>query len=121
MIQKTKYFYTYYDNQTDEEWLATKKAGYTSPTWFYLTISEEGKDLGNCLVKLTKGYYNILSLSIIPSMRGKGYGTQLIGYVKSLGKDIKINSEIDAVKFYEKLGFVTTNKITREMKWIFVK
>jgi GNAT superfamily N-acetyltransferase len=50
-------------------------------------------------------YHELMKLEVLPGYKGKGYGTALVEYAKSLGLPVKTNVRLGAQEFFLKLGF----------------
>jgi inorganic pyrophosphatase len=67
----------------------------------------KNKLIGIIGINKLNDYIEILHLGVHPDYRSKGIGTQLIDYVKKMGKTIKLETDGDAVIFYKNYGFTT--------------
>lgn len=50
-------------------------------------------------------YLELWKLEVLPDYQGRGYGTALVNYAKSLNLPIKTNARQQSSKFWERMGF----------------
>ena len=81
----------------------------------YIIILDDGYPIATCrFFELEKETATIGRVVVLPDYRGKGLGKKVIDeaeeWIKELGyKEIIIDSRVEAVKFYEKLGYNLVN------------
>lgn len=62
-------------------------------------------------VRIADGYAKIERVAVLSPYQGQGFGRQLIAYIVedipnwSTAESVKLGSQINAIPFYEKLGF----------------
>ncbi|NOZ34247.1 MAG: GNAT family N-acetyltransferase [Chlorobi bacterium] len=75
----------------------------------HFLIFFEGKPAGTSRVRITKEGIKIERVAVYKSFRGKNIGIDLVQYIMNeyipAKKKIYLNSQVQAMLFYEKLGF----------------
>lgn len=65
-----------------------------------------------CTIRIFEedSYYKFGRIAVLEEHRNKGYGLAMVMYMidKMPGKNFKVSSQIHAVPFYEKIGFVVS-------------
>jgi GNAT superfamily N-acetyltransferase len=56
-----------------------------------------------------QNYLELWKLEVIPEYQGKGYGSALVEFAKSLGLPIKTNPRVKSKEFWEKMGFLSVD------------
>ena len=113
----------FYEQEQINEWLSTIKLEniqdqLNNTTW--IVIKNNNEILGFAQYSLEdKELYQI---QINPDEQGKGYGRELYNYIENdfrinKIKQISLFATLNAVKFYEKLGF----SVTKEIKFKLLK
>jgi len=101
----------------------------------FLVMELESKIIGYCISIIEKKHIgHIISIAILPEYRRKGSGKLLLNEAisKLMEKNVKIiklevsESNIPAIKMYEKLGFIKVDKIEHYYPdgsscWIMIK
>jgi ribosomal-protein-alanine N-acetyltransferase len=74
-------------------------------------VYDDNKVLGFIELDILPDYVDIINIVVNPNFRNIGIGNKLINYVWNKYKKVPLNIEvsinnINALKFYEKLGFI---------------
>ncbi len=84
----------------------------------HFLIFFKGKPVGTSRVRITEEGVKIERFAVYKNYRGKNIGAELFREIMneyiSLKKKIYLNSQVQAMKFYEKFGFVKTGKMFYE-------
>lgn len=59
----------------------------------------------NHYVEAPTDFFELMKLEVLPGYKGKGYGTALVEFAKSLDLPVKTNVRLGAQEFFLKLGF----------------
>ncbi len=113
----------FYEQEQINEWLSTIKLEniqdqLNNTTW--IVIKNNNEILGFAQYSLEDK--ELCQLQIDPDEQGKGYGRELYNYIENdfrinKIKQISLFATLNAVKFYEKLGF----SVTKEIKFKLLK
>lgn len=108
-----------YDKEVIEEWLSQitpegvkyQLKDKTTP-WYLLELNS--KIIGFCQFSIVEK--TIFQLNINPNYQGKGYGKTLSNFMEKKFRNagvsnVELNSTLNALSFYEKLGFKVKNPI----------
>ena len=87
-----------------DEFLKNRNSRYNYGVW-----NDSGKLVGFALMKPNKNSKS-LSLELIVTQKGGGYGKQLMNAIKTLSKNITLVSVPAARQFYMNQGFVPNGK-----------
>lgn len=110
-----------YEPNIIKEWLSQittenvkNQLKVVTTSWYILEL--DSKIIGFCQFPVAKRI--IYQLNIDPEYQGKGYGKTLYNFmekkfIESEAKEIELNSTLNAVTFYEHLGF----KIKQNIKY----
>lgn len=91
----------------------------------YIIAKDENVIVGVCTAKIHDDINELISIYVDPEYQGKGIGKKFWGMLQSFfdpKKDIKVNVvdyNINAIKFYERLGFRDTGKRLSDNRFAF--
>jgi predicted GNAT family N-acyltransferase len=76
----------------------------------FLLYDDEGKPSGAGRFRMVDGYGKVERICILPSVRGKGAGRELMLAIEHYAAEqgvqkCKLNAQTHAIPFYEKLGY----------------
>lgn len=94
---------------------------------YYLIQSPEGRDIGYLSTQPQKGELFLSKLYLLKAERGKGYGNQVLDFLKEMAQarhlpliTLTVNKRNPTVDLYEKMGFRVRDSVVKDIGQGFV-